>query len=137
MFKLIVLSAFNEKTRFKILNLIFWFNCLQFASCKLQGCCKILLPLLTILFKFFLVLCIIEVYLAKRLSILNVLESKFHVIYWRAYMLIFHTIKKQFMSSLNWPTLWKWEVSGFWWTLKPIEFRCYYHLKKFYLNIAP
>jgi hypothetical protein len=72
-----------------------------------------LLLLLAMLFKVFFVLCIIVVYLAKRSLILNVLKSKVHVIYWRAYRHIFHTIEKEFMSSLDWPMLWKQEVNGF------------------------
>jgi hypothetical protein len=136
-FKLIVWSTFNEKTWFRILNLIFWFNCLQLASCRLQGCCKILLLLLTMLFIVLFVVCIIEVYLVKRSSILNVLESKVHVIYWKTYRHIFHTIQKELMSSLYWLMLGKQEVSGFWRTLTPTRFRCYSHLKEFYLNIVP
>ncbi len=101
------LECFQWKTRFTILNPIFLFNCLQLTSCKLQGWCKILLSLLAMLLNVFLVLCIIKVYLTKSSSILNVLESKVHGTYWRTYMHIFHTIQKDFKSSLDWSTLWK------------------------------
>jgi hypothetical protein len=137
MFNLVVWSAFNEKTRFRILNPIFWFNCSQLASCKLQDWCKILLFSLVMLFNVFLLLCITKVYLAKRSSILNVQKSKVHVIYWKAYMHILHTIQKEFKSSLDWLTQWKLKVSGFWKTSKLVGFQCYSQLREFYLNIRP
>jgi len=137
MFNLVVWSVFNGKKRFRILNPIFWFNCLQLASYKLQGWCKILLLSLAMLFNLFLVLCITKVYLAKRSSILNVQKSKIHVTYWRAYMHIFHTIQKKLKSSLDWSTLWKQKVSGFWKTLKLVGFQSYSQLREFYLNIGP
>ncbi len=98
------LECFQWKTWFRILNPIFIFNCLQLASCKLQGWRKILLSLLAMLFNVFLVLCIIEVYLTRRSLILNVLKSKVHGTYWRTYMHIFHTIQKELKSSLDWST---------------------------------
>jgi hypothetical protein len=137
MFNFVAWSAFNEKIRFRILNPMFWFNCLQLVNCKLQGWCKILLLFLAMLLSVFLILCITKVYLTKRSSILNVLKSKVHVTYWRAYMHIFHTIHKKLRSSLDWSTLWKIKVNGFWKTSKPIGFRCYSQLRKFYLNIGP
>ncbi len=131
------LECFQWKTRFTILNPIFLFNCLELVSCKLQGWFKILLSLLATLLNVFLVLWIIKVYLVGRSSILNVLESKVHGIYSRTYMHIFHIIQKEFKSSLDWSTLWKQEVNGFWRTLKPIGFWCYSQLKEFYLNTRP
>jgi hypothetical protein len=131
------LKCFQWKTRFTILNPIFLFNCLQLASCKLQGWCKILFLLLAMLLNVFLVLCIIKVYLARRSSILNELEFKVHGTYWRTYMHIFHTIQKELKSSLDWSTLWKQKVNGFWRTLKPVGFQCYSQLKEFYLNTRP
>ncbi len=89
------------------------------------------------LFNVFLLLCITKVYLAKRSSILNVQKSKVHVIYWKAYMHILHTIQKEFKSSLDWLTQWKLKVSGFWKTSKLVGFQCYSQLREFYLNIGP
>jgi hypothetical protein len=131
------LECFQWKTRFIILNPIFLFNCLQLASCKLQGWCKILLSLLAMLLNVVLVLWIIRVYIVGRPSILNAIESKVHGAYSRTYMHMFHTIQKEFKSSLDWSTLWKQEVNGFWKTLKPIGFWCYSQLKEFYLNTRP
>ncbi len=109
---------------------MFWFNCLQLASCKLQRWCKILLLLVAMLLNVFLVVWITKVYLAKRSWILNVLKSNVHVTYWRAYMHIFHTIHKELKSSLDWSTLWKQKVNGFWKTSKHAGFWCYSQLRK-------
>jgi hypothetical protein len=59
----------------------------------------------------------------QALSKLNIV-GKLKMCY-RAYMHVFHIIQKKLMSSLNWLTSWKHEVSGFWKTSKPIGFQSY------------